>query len=257
MRLRSYEEALELTNVLLKYNEESEVVNILVDLNIYIDIDYLDEVKTDYDTNVLKVFFIKYLEWNMDDIIDIIDTCSFWPKLADENDLENAIQENNRQLFDYFADKIKVMCATVEDAVQCRRKNYISRLSDIDSNDEVILIENVYVADDLISKSLAKKIAEKYLDDRYDYIELTGALLNNEYIDEYIRESIFVDGISSIKPYISKLIEQIKGHEQELINTCGITIEEFKNLNSINHDLIEFLLDYTDIVDLLRDDILS
>lgn len=83
-------------------------------------------------------------------------------------------------------------------------------------------------------------------------------LLNRSYTDEYVYYDILENRVD-LQPYLYELIEQIKGYEQELIDTCNITIEEFKNLRDSHgyYKLNKFLLDYTNIVDLAQDDILG
>ena len=259
MKLECIEDALELTNVLLKYNEESTVVDILADLDIYFDNDDLDEIPTNYDTNVLKTYFIKYLDWNTKDIINEIEDPTLLLSLLDENDIENVI-ENNTKLLDYFADRITVHYMTVRDAM-CGCAGYGKRsiLSEIDYSAEFILLHHIRVDQDCpISESLAQQIVIKYLQAQDDYYEFDDVgLLNMSYADEYVYYDILENGVD-LQPYLSKLVEQIKGYEQELIDACNMTIEEFKNLKySENYKLNKFLLEYTDIVDLAHDDILS
>ena len=259
MNLESIEDALELANVLLKYNNESEVVDILADLDIYIknDDDDLDEISTNYDTNVLKVYFKKYLDWSTKDIINEIEDPNLLLSLLDENDIENAL-ENNTKLLDYFADRITVQYMTVKSTFGGRPYGDRSILSEIDSSAEFILLYHIHVDKDCpISESLAQQIVIKYLQDQDDYYEFDDVgLLNKSYADEYVYYDILENGVD-LQPYLSKLVEQIKGYEQELIDTCNMTIEEFKNLKHTYYKLNKFLLEYTDIADLARDDILG
>ncbi len=259
MNLESIEDALELTNVLLKYNDESEVVNILTDLDIYIKNDDVDEISTNYDTNVLNVYFKKYLNWNTNNIIDEIEDPNMLLSLLDENDIENAL-ENNTKLLDYFADRITVHYMTVKSAIGGCPYGESSILSEIDSSAEYILLHYIHIDKDCpISESLAPQIIIKYLQDQDDYIEFyDDGLLNRSYANEYVYYNILTNGVD-LQPYLSELVEQIKGYEQEFIDTCNMTIEEFKNLESSYdyYKLNKFLLDYTDIADLARDDILG
>lgn len=138
MNLDCIEDALKLTNVLLKYNNESEVVNILTDLDIHVKNDDLDEVSTNYNTNVLKVYFKKYLNWNTEDIINELEDSTLLLSLLDENDIENAL-ENNTNLLDYFADRITVYYMTAKSAIcGCPGYDESSILSEIDSSAEYI-----------------------------------------------------------------------------------------------------------------------